>query len=508
VSTICVPFPLDSPSKYSRIDSWLNLCTRLSISQYEVKTTRCAEGDESDDDELKQVDLIEGGTVDLATAIAKADGLEKVIRGMLAHSARSRAPSKPRHPLLQRQHSPPSRSENLLVGRLGRRWALARLVNAVYGDGQLGSPDHGPSVPGLPPVVAPLVAISTPSTSASTPRAHNIPLELIERKFGSPSTPSPSRSDYQLRRPTAGVFSSSGPAPPPPANAGDEGDSDRKPLTRMPHMDYRIVHGQAMRSRAKDIFSRPLDRNVWCIRHRVSTCTVCNVRGSSAASSTSSTDTARRAVASLTLPGEGLTRISVDNTEHGSRCPLAAIVPEFVVLSAGIFGDLVDMHLPVRVEDAGGESSDDGRGEHRSRKTAPSRPDKQREPQFTVTSEWYTLFACLLTCACLEGYLVGGWQGVEPIEILLGVGCGGWEGKEWAKGTNGPGLKQSSDGELETSEGESDSWNGQQLPRNLVEAARLLFGIRSSAQAEFEREMRDRTLEVGRLLLFLLPGCI
>ncbi|KAI0789965.1 hypothetical protein C8Q75DRAFT_793068 [Abortiporus biennis] len=40
------------------------------------------------------------------------------------------------------------------------------------------------------------------------------------------------------------------------------------------------------------------------------------------------------------------------------------------------------------------------------------------------TREWYFLLAGLLTRTVLEGYITGGWLGVEPLEVLLGVGLG------------------------------------------------------------------------------------
>lgn len=40
------------------------------------------------------------------------------------------------------------------------------------------------------------------------------------------------------------------------------------------------------------------------------------------------------------------------------------------------------------------------------------------------TAEWYLLFAGMLTCAVLEGYLTAGWAGLAPVQVLLGVGLG------------------------------------------------------------------------------------
>ena len=40
------------------------------------------------------------------------------------------------------------------------------------------------------------------------------------------------------------------------------------------------------------------------------------------------------------------------------------------------------------------------------------------------TRAWYFLLAGLLTRSALEGYMTGGWRGIEPLEVLLCVGLG------------------------------------------------------------------------------------
>ncbi|KAI0696932.1 hypothetical protein BC835DRAFT_1271180 [Cytidiella melzeri] len=40
------------------------------------------------------------------------------------------------------------------------------------------------------------------------------------------------------------------------------------------------------------------------------------------------------------------------------------------------------------------------------------------------TRAWYFLLAGLLTRSVLEGYMTGGWRGIEPVEILLSIGLG------------------------------------------------------------------------------------
>lgn len=48
--------------------------------------------------------------------------------------------------------------------------------------------------------------------------------------------------------------------------------------------------------------------------------------------------------------------------------------------------------------------------------------DEVEEDQITPTREWYALLAGLLTRAVLEGYLLHGWTGTHAAEVLFGVG--------------------------------------------------------------------------------------
>lgn len=256
-------------------------------------------------------------------------------------------------------------------------------------------------------------------------------------------------------------------------------------LTATPHMDYRIVRGQAMRTRAKDIYATsilPSTHTTWCRRHRVPSCSVCTL--------VSATRVDKRRT---NIPGQGLGRIA------DGKKRLVDLVPQFLGLSSSLLRDLR--------ERANGTDSDD-------QVDSFLKPDASSTVEINVTAAWYSILHSLLIQACLEGYLVDGWTGTTAIEVLFGVGCGVWEGKGWAsrvaqsnaaesnfaKSNSGMEVDEDegSDSESEEdSEEEEEEREREKEKAKLVEAAQALFGSRDVAQADFERSMRDRIHEVG-----------
>lgn len=261
-------------------------------------------------------------------------------------------------------------------------------------------------------------------------------------------------------------------------------------ITATPHMDYRIVRGQAMRTRAKDIYATsilPSTHATWCRRHRVPSCSVCTL--------VSATRVDKRRT---NIPGQGLGRIA----EGKKR--LVDLIPQFLGLSSSLLRDLR--------ERANGTDSDD-------QVDSFLKPEASSTVEINVTAAWYSILHSLLIQACLEGYLVDGWTGTTAIEVLFGVGCGVWEGRGWAsrvaqsnaaesnfaKSNSGMEVDEDSEGsdsesEEEDSEEEEEEREREKEKAKLVEAAQALFGSRDVAQADFERSMRDRIHEV-RLLL-------
>lgn len=320
--------------------------------------------------------------------------------------------------------------------------------------------------------------------------------------------------------------------------------ASRGGIVEEPHMDYRIVRGQAMRSRAKEIFAtsilsstpsttttvRGARTREWCRRHRVNDCGVCSVRKKVV---TESIPVVRKRVTSF--PGQGL--VGVMNGGRG-RKPLAEIIPTFLIFSSTMLSDLQERSA------AGPTSSSHSTSYDSSTPPSPVIPATSLaySSPINVTPAWYTLLHSLAIQACLEGYLVDGWTGTEGIEVLFGCGCGVWEGKGWAsraalssiasasatsrrlelrkvtrraarvllaKEATGNSSSSSDDEESEVEGSDEEAAARVERAREvekkeLVEAATLLFGSRDQAQAEFERNMRDRIHEVWLVVLALI----
>lgn len=294
-----------------------------------------------------------------------------------------------------------------------------------------------------------------------------------------------------------------------------------------PHMDYRIVRGQAMRSRARAIYatsilspSAPSSTSTatarWCRRHRVLRCCVCRA----IVDADSKID--RR---TLNIPGQGL-RDAVSPTTNATlpkrvlaqggpgrtgrnKKTLAELVPDFLDLSAQLMKDQRERSTSSNDATTGVEST-----------------NAATEWTVTATASWYALLHAFLIQATLEGYLVEGWTGTGGIETLLGVGCGVWEGRGWDTRRDGVAVEreaeggekdkpeevdegnrseQSDDSSSSSSSGDDDddedeeaeaAFERERAKDKLVAAAQALFGSRNVAQADFERSMRDRTHEV------------
>ncbi|EIW57646.1 uncharacterized protein TRAVEDRAFT_150218 [Trametes versicolor FP-101664 SS1] len=128
--------------------------------------------------------------------------------------------------------------------------------------------------------------------------------------------------------------------------------------------------------------------------------------------------------------------------------------------------------------------------------------------------EWYFLLAGLLTRAVLEGYLTAQWRGIEPLEVLLGVGLGITPTPRRSNGSNNREGDSSGTGSIGSAAGlasgggdpEFKDFNPDDLPE-LEDAARILFPslrepigggntpvyfVREGAELEYEVEMTER----------------
>ncbi|KAF8972273.1 hypothetical protein BDZ97DRAFT_1783990 [Flammula alnicola] len=118
---------------------------------------------------------------------------------------------------------------------------------------------------------------------------------------------------------------------------------------------------------------------------------------------------------------------------------------------------------------------------------------KMYEFALRPSSEWYMLLAGLLTRAALEGYLSGGWTGLQAVQCLLLVGLGINEKAGKDRDTDADDDEEEEDGE------EFSSLDPDELP-SLVDAVKILFpslrdsssGQKGRAEEEYEMEMLER----------------
>ncbi|KAF9475969.1 hypothetical protein BDN70DRAFT_201845 [Pholiota conissans] len=126
---------------------------------------------------------------------------------------------------------------------------------------------------------------------------------------------------------------------------------------------------------------------------------------------------------------------------------------------------------------------------------AQSAQSRMYEYALRPSSEWYMLLAGLLTRAVLEGYLSGGWTGLQAVQCLLLVGFGINEnaGKERER------QRREEGDDSDDEEEEFASLAPDELP-NLIEAIKILFpnlrdssgGQKGRQEEEYEMEMLER----------------
>ena len=234
------------------------------------------------------------------------------------------------------------------------------------------------------------------------------------------------------------------------------------------------------------------------------------------------------------IPGHGAVP-----TMHNTK--LAELIPRFLRLSALVAMELGREATEDRASIDGGDRRDeDGLGAHGSGAPPTPRPvpvspqtsprvTAQRHPSdssfhfnaFRPSREWYYLFAGLLTRAVLEGYLTANWRGVEPLEVLLGVGLAMSPQFLRANGATRPsdGSSGSSGSTAGRASGIGDpnftEFDPDDLPE-LSEAVKVLFPSlrepmgggntpvyyqREGAELEYEIEMTERLTRVSLLTL-------
>lgn len=463
-----------------------------------------------------------------AAAVARASGLERLLVSMLGTEADA----------LQLNQS----SQAPLTAFQRQRCNLAVLANQIFGEAS----SHGatpsssasssssqppalshpqPQRPGsnkskraqktvslhpavslvdLPRVILPIVGISTiPQSIMGLAGSSGVPMALLKLKFGGGDN-----NDQPAEPPTHG--------PLPLADFPQD-----QTLPRNPHHDYRIRHTASVHHRAKQIYDKAALKSSgvrpWCARHRVQACSLCH---SDALARSQNSLHGRKSRDAPVVPGDGLAYFKDDYLlRTGRRRPLAQSLADFLILAADAF------HLMALGSEQAACDND----------TASSRRE------FTPLAGFYDLVVDFVTQAVLEGYTVHGWTGKEALEVLFSVGTGTWEERKWAdipsswttpansmppsqfpsrSPSPSPDSAESSSASsrsssvtassldsvsshlTSSSETQAQASSAPRDPReHLIRAATELFRTRTPAQAEFEREMRDRMHEVNALCL-------
>lgn len=144
-----------------------------------------------------------------------------------------------------------SRKEGPLPLMVDRRVALAGLTDDILTSPlpelastpiTIQSSAHVESLIALSPLTSPDQTTLYDPAVAAAHATSSIAQSLINMKFGG-SVDGEKLASYSQNRQSESVFGM------------DEGSGSSRKLTQPPHMDYRIVRGQAMKSRAKEIFA-------------------------------------------------------------------------------------------------------------------------------------------------------------------------------------------------------------------------------------------------------------
>ncbi|KAK7682616.1 hypothetical protein QCA50_014416 [Cerrena zonata] len=195
---------------------------------------------------------------------------------------------------------------------------------------------------------------------------------------------------------------------------------------------------------------------------------------------------------------------------------LTEFIIRFLRLSALVASELGREAIEDRASVDGGRDDDPSRSNSTRPPSSPLMSFRQPQQQQRQVSdinvyghilrpsrEWYFLLAGLLTRTVLEGYVTGGWLGVEPLEVLLTVGLG--IGPQSGSNSAHSGQNSSASNAKSKHEDQFAQFDPDDMP-DLDEAVRILFpslrdvdynqgGVgsrREGAEAEYEIEMTQR----------------
>lgn len=215
-----------------------------------------------------------------------------------------------------------------------------------------------------------------------------------------------------------------------------------------------------------------------------------------------------------------------DATAHMANTKLAELIVRFLRLSALV---AIELGREATEERASVDSERDRPGSSTAPPTLSplltprmmphrqlSTPDLHASAM-RPTRPWYFLLAGLLTRTVLEGYMTGGWRGIEPLEVILCVGLG-----LPPKSTNpspmrdkGPPEGQNGNSGKGKEREQFEEFDPDDLP-NLEDAVKILFpSLREvnparggypprrteAPEQEYETEMTERLARVSCCLL-------
>lgn len=386
-------------------------------------------GHTHEEDEDERLDL-----QDLALARSlrqRSESVEKVIAGMLNQppAVPPMLPEEllqpPTSPQLYPQtsqganHSGGTRSnEHTLPNGVRLRLALGTVINDVFARRPPSPPSrhsssshsHDPPPPTLPPVLIPLASVSLPTSTPSPNKM--VPHEYIKSLYNIGADPDSQNSPPALRCPRHLLM-------------GCEICVEAKSSGRPTGDKKRSSSGRAGSTTA----SSPGDGGAF-----VSGGNVFGLGGGVTGWQEGSgigSGLARPGAKGTVLRRPPYQEKGDTTDSPATRTKLAELVVRFLRLSA-----LVAIEL--------GRETVEDRASVDGERSGPSSQQPTASPLLTARSlasrnfttsdlhnnalrpsrGWYFLLAGLLTRSVLEGYMTGGWRGIEPVEILLNVGLG------------------------------------------------------------------------------------
>ena len=378
--------------------------------------------EEDEDERLDMQDLA------LARSLRqRAESVEKVITSMLNQPPKvppvlpEELLEPPTSPQLHPQ-SPPRPNEHTLPNGVRLRLALGTVINDVFARRAPTPPSrHFPSIhsshnlppPVLPTVIEPLLAVSMPRDNPS-PRKP-IPSDYIKLLYNNGADPDSQNSPPALRCPRHLLM-------------GCEICVEAKASGRPPAEKKRSQSGRASSAAG----SSPGEGagfvsggNVFGLGGGVTGWQEGSGIGSG-----------------LARPGQGgtvLRRPPPPSNAVGGEGPtpanarLAELVVRFLRLSALVAIELGREATEDRASVDGERAGSTSTAQPTVSPLLTPRLLPPRQAQGTAelhvnalrpTRGWYFLLAGLLTRSVLEGYMTGGWRGIEPLEVLLCVGLG------------------------------------------------------------------------------------